>query len=116
VTPLATVTDERRGPIAIAHVVGEVDASNVSWVEERLRGLLTDECAVLAVDLTATTYLDSAGIAMLFSLAKTLRQRQLQLRLVVAEESSIARMVGLAGLATAVPTHGSLAAALAQPG
>ena len=83
-TLLATVTDERRGPIAIAHVVGEVDASNVSWVEERLRGLLTNQCEVLTVDLAATTYLDSAGIAMLFSLAKTLRQRQLQLRLVVA--------------------------------
>jgi anti-sigma B factor antagonist/stage II sporulation protein AA (anti-sigma F factor antagonist) len=116
VTLLATVTEERRGPIAIAHVVGEIDASNVSWVEERLRRLLTNQCEVLTADLTATTYLDSAGIAMLFSLANTLRQRQLQLRLVVAEESSIARMVGLAGLAAAVPTHGSLAAALAQPG
>ncbi len=112
-TLLATVSGERRGTTAIAHVVGEIDASNVGWVEERLRTPLTNRCEVLAVDLTGATYLDSAGIAMLFGLASALRQHQQQLRLVVSEGSSIARMVGLAGLGSAIPTHPSLEAALA---
>jgi anti-sigma B factor antagonist len=115
-TLLATVTDDRRGSVAIARVQGEIDASNVSWVQERLRAPLTNECDGLAVDLSETTYLDSAGIAMLFELSTALRQRQLRLRLVVADGSSIARMITLTGLAGAVPTHPSLEAALAAPG
>ena len=115
-TLLATITDELRGATAIAHIEGEIDASNVWWVEERLRAPLTNRCEVLAVDLVATTYLDSAGIAMLFALARVLGQRQQELRLVVAEGSSIARMVDLSGLASAIPTHPSLDAALADAG
>lgn len=63
---LASVTGERRGSTAIAHVQGEIDASNVPWVQEQIQRPLTNECEGLAVDLSATTYLDSAGIAMLF--------------------------------------------------
>jgi len=112
VTVLANVTGELRGDMALARVDGEIDASNVVWVEERIRIPLTNRCHGLVVDLTATTYLDSAGIAMLFRLAAELRQRQQQLRLVLAEGSPIARMASLSGLDSAVPTHASLDAAL----
>ena len=98
--------------MAVAHVEGEIDASNVVWVEERIRMPLTNRCEGLAVDLTATTYLDSAGIAMLFRLAAELRQHQQELRLVLAEGSPIARMASLSGLERSVPTHTSLDAAL----
>jgi anti-anti-sigma factor len=115
-TMLASVSGELRGTLAIARVAGEIDASNVRWVEERLRAPLTNQCKGLAVDLTATTYLDSAGIAMLFALDRALQQHQQQLRLVISERSSLARMAQLAGLAGAVPTHPSLEAALAAAG
>ena len=51
----------------------------------RLRGLLTNRSESLVVDLVATTYIDSAGINLLFELAAELRQRQQRLFLVVAE-------------------------------
>ena len=100
--------------MAVVRVSGEIDASNARWLEDRLRAPLTNQLDGLVVDLTATTYLDSAGIALLFDLATELRQHQQQLRLVVAEESPIARMVRLTGLADAVPTHPALEAALAE--
>ena len=34
-TVLANITGELRGSMAVAHVEGEIDASNVVWVEER---------------------------------------------------------------------------------
>ncbi len=111
-TVLANITGEVRGNMAVAHVEGEIDASNVVWVEERIRMPLTNRCDGLAVDLTATTYLDSVGIAMLFRLATELRQHQQELRLVLAEGSPIARMASLSGLERSVPTHTSLDAAL----
>jgi anti-anti-sigma factor len=115
VTLLAQIAEERRGGVAIARVTGEIDASNVNWLEQRLRALLTNESARLTVDLTATTYLDSAGIALLFGLAAALEQHQQRLCLVVPDTSPIARVVRLTGLTDAVATHPTLEAALAEP-
>ena len=111
-TLLAHITAERRGGLEVAHITGEIDASNMKWVESRLRALLTNQSDGLVVDLSATTYLDSAGIALWFALAEDLRQHQQQLRLVVVEQSSIARMMTLTGLNEAVPTHPTLDQAL----
>jgi anti-sigma B factor antagonist len=114
-TLLAQVTEERHGGVAVVRVSGEIDASNARWLDDRLRAALTNQSDGLVVDLTATTYLDSSGIALMFNLATTLREHQQQLRLVVPEESPIARMVRLTGLAAAVPTYPALEAALAEP-
>ena len=111
-TLLARIVEEQRSSAAIAHVVGEIDASNAGWVEAKLRGLLTNQSDVLTVDLTETTYLDSAGIALLFELAAALAQHQQELRLVIPDGSPIARMAHLTGLAAAIPTHPTLDVAL----
>jgi anti-anti-sigma factor len=112
VTLLARIVEEQHGNSAIARVEGEIDASNARWVEGKLRGLLTNRSDVLTVDLTKTTYLDSAGIALLFELAAALRQHQQELRLVIEDGSPIARMADLTGLRDAVATHPTLEAAL----
>ena len=112
-TPLATLEQERHGDIAVARVAGEIDASNAPWLAERLAELVTNRSAELAIDLTETTYLDSAGIAVLFELATAMTRHRQQLRLVVAEASPIARMVGLTGLDAAIPCYATLDAALA---
>lgn len=114
--PLATLADERRDGVAIAHVDGEIDTSNTPWLNARLRTLLTNQSTALVVDLTAVTYLDSAGIALLFRLGAELRLHQQQLHLVVAEGSPISRMVRLTGLDTTVPTHANLPAAFTALG
>lgn len=113
-TVLATIADDRRGGVAIARIEGEIDASNVTWADARLRSLVTNQCETLVVDLTVITYLDSAGIALLFELGAELRRHQQELRLVVADGSPIARMLSLTALASEVPTHPTLDAALDQ--
>jgi anti-sigma B factor antagonist/stage II sporulation protein AA (anti-sigma F factor antagonist) len=113
VRPLANVSAEAHGAFAVASVSGEVDASNAAWVGSRLRGMVTNASETLTVDLSDTSYLDSAGIAMLFKLAADLQLHQLRLELVVAGATPIARMVGLTGLDRAVRTHPTLDAALA---
>jgi anti-anti-sigma factor len=114
--PLARIDEDTRGSVAIARIAGDVDASNTAWIEARLRALLTNHSAALLVDLSDTTYLDSAGIALLFGLAGELRLHQQQLHLVVGDGSPIARMVALTGLDRTVPTHPTPEAALAQLG
>jgi anti-anti-sigma factor len=112
--PLARIDEEIREGLAVARIVGDIDASNTGWIEARLRALVTNHTAALLVDLSETTYLDSAGIALLFGLARELRLHQQRLHLVVGEASPIARMVSLTGLDRTVPTHPTPETALAE--
>ena len=109
---LARLEDEWHDEIPVARVQGEVDASNVKEIGDRLRSLLSNRSMAMIVDLSATTYLDSAGINLLFTLAEEMRSRQQRLALVVADPSPIARMVALTGLDRAMPVHRTLPEAL----
>jgi anti-anti-sigma factor len=112
-TSIVRVHTERHGDIPIARVEGEVDASNAEVVGVKLHALVDNHSLALVVDLTGTTYLDSAGINLLFALAEELRARQQTLRLVVAGATPIARMAKLTALDRACPTHATLDEALA---
>ncbi|HEX5620016.1 MAG TPA: STAS domain-containing protein [Solirubrobacteraceae bacterium] len=109
---LARITDEHHGNIPVVAIAGEIDASNAEEIAERLRAALSNRSEALVVDLSGTTYIDSAGLNILFELATALRERQQELHLVVAQPSPIARMVAIVGLDAAVPTHRTRAAAL----
>ena len=111
---LARLEDEWHDEIPVARVRGEVDASNVKEIGDRLRSLLSNRSMAMIVDLSATTYLDSAGINLLFALAEEMRSRQQRLALVVADPSPIARMVALNGLDRTMPVHRTLPDALGE--
>jgi anti-sigma B factor antagonist len=111
---LARIEDEWHDEIPVARLEGELDASNIHEVGDRLRSLLTNRSVALVVDLSATTYLDSAGLNLLFALGEEMRGRQQRLGPVVVESSPIARMVALVGLDKTVPVHPTLAEALAH--
>jgi anti-sigma B factor antagonist len=109
---LARVSDEHDGAVVIARVEGEIDASNAARIGARLRASLTNQSTALIVDLSAATYLDSAGINLLFALGEELPARRQQLYLVVAPEAPIARLLAITGLDRAVATHATRAAAV----
>jgi anti-sigma B factor antagonist len=112
VSTLARLEDEWHGEVPVARLQGEIDASNVKEIGDRLRSLVTNRSLALVVDLTQTTYLDSAGINLLFMIGEEMRSRRQHLRLVVAEGSPIVRMIVLTGLDQAVGAHRTLAEAL----
>ena len=90
-----------------------MSCTNKSGESPKLHALMTNRSMALVVDLTETTYLDSAGINLLFAFAEELRARQQTLRLVLAGATPIARMAGITGLDRACPTHATLDEALA---
>jgi anti-sigma B factor antagonist len=99
------VAEPHEEELVVARIEGEVDMSNAPGIGNRLRELLTNRSLALVVDLGATTYLDSSGIALLFALADELRRRQQQLLLVVPEDSQLVRAIQITGLDRAVPMH-----------
>jgi anti-sigma B factor antagonist len=114
VNELAEVHEQWREDLPIGGVKGEIDASNSAAVGTRLRALLANHSLGLIVDLTATTYIDSAGINMLFVLGDELRTRQQELRIVVGPSTPIARMLAITGLDRTYRAHATVEDALSE--
>ena len=81
-------------------VAGDVDLANAPEVEEQLTTAIRNRATGVTLDLTEVTYLDSAGLQVVFGLAVTLRRLQIALR-VLAPEGSVARhAIEMAGMAS----------------
>ena len=102
---LAHIRSETFENLVVVTIDGEIDISNASEIAIHLRNAVTNSNAGLLVDLTATSYLDSAGINLLFDFDARLQDRQQQMHLVVAPESPVARILSIVGLDGAMPFH-----------
>lgn len=96
---------------AVAYVHGEVDISNVDDISKALEAACDARRGRCFVDLTNTTYLDSSGIRILFTLAARLRTRRQELHVVVPEDGLTRRVLELTDLPRMIPTSSSLAEA-----
>jgi len=102
---------ERAGTYVVA-VVGEIDLSNVGAVEGAARGASNQALGVV-LDLSATAYIDSATVGMLFRLRGSLRRRGQALRVVCARGSSAGRVLELTGFSRRLAPEESRDAAIA---
>src|SRR5574341_1990952 len=83
--------------IAVAILPPEIDLSNVREVRARIFDYASLSWA-LVVDLSRSTYLDSKGLHLLMELDQFSRQSQQPVRLVVAPEQPVARLLDIAGV------------------
>jgi len=113
VTTAADVAVELHGATVVARLAGEVDMTNAGYVHDQLVRAVPNGASALVIDLTATRYLDSAAIALVFDLAKRLRRRRQALRIVLPAGSPLERVLTLTEVGSVAPIHGSLESALA---
>ena len=107
------VQEERQDSTLILALDGEFDAASVGEVAVKLRRLVENQTTKLVVDLAHVTYLDSAGINLVFAVGGELSARQQQLHLVIVSGSPIERTLKIVGADRAFPVHASLDEALA---
>ena len=107
------VREERHDGTVVAVVEGEVDTASVGEVAVKLRRIAENKLHRVVIDLTRVSYLDSAGINLLYSVGSDLSARQQQLHLVVGPGSPIERMLQIVGADRSFPVHASLDEALA---
>ena len=100
--------------VIVARLTGEIDLSNASEVGETLSAAVPNTALGLVIDLTATSYLDSSGVHLLFDLAERLQRRQQRLRVVVPEGGPIRRVLRIVELDATVPVLASLDEAVEQ--
>jgi anti-anti-sigma factor len=100
--------------VIVARLSGEVDLSNASEVGDQLSTGVPNTALGLVLDLTATTYLDSSGVHLVFDLAERLRTRQQQLRVVVPAGAPIRRVLRIVELDESVPVMAGVDEAIAD--
>jgi anti-sigma B factor antagonist len=112
---LARVEVERSGDALIAAIHGEVDIGNVADVETAITDAIDHGETRHVIDLTPTTFLDSAAIRLLFILATMFRTRRQQFHIVVPSGSPVARVLTLTAVPEVIPTFDTLDGALTAP-
>lgn len=104
-TELATLEIHREDDRWFLHVRGEVDMSNVPGLSSAIEEALPNDAPSVVVDLTETTYLDSAGVQLLFRLAGRLRTRRHLVAIVAPTEGPVRAVLDLVGLAALVSVY-----------
>ena len=95
---LADVDFTERDGSVIAAVRGEIDMSNANALGDAVGGATPGDALRVVLDLTRVNYLDSAGIHLIFRLRQSLRDRDLELAVVIPPESPANDALRLAGL------------------
>jgi anti-anti-sigma factor len=109
---LARLSLETQGDVELAQVAGEVDASNVDQLSEKLLDGVAKDARAVVLDLTNTSYIDSSGISLIFDAAARLRNRRQQLRLVVPPHSFVGEVLSAVSMQESVPIDPVLADAM----
>jgi anti-anti-sigma factor len=99
------------GQQAVVATPAEIDATNA---DEARRGLLAAAslgAAVLIIDMSRTTFCDSAGVNAIIAVYQQTRGTRAQLRLVA---TAVRRILTLVGIDQLIPLYPTLEAALAD--
>ena len=104
---------DREG-VSVARVHGEIDLSNADSIFSTLASAGAPPTGGLIVDLSDVGYLDSAGVRLLFRLARALGETDRALRTVVPGDANIRRVLELANVHEQIGLDESEDAALAR--
>lgn len=110
---LANLRTENRGTSLLACIDGELDLSNVPGITRELATAVPNTAMRLVLDLSQVSYMDSAGLGMLYTLGRQLRDRQQALTLVVPSAAPIRRVLEVASVDSIATIYTHQADALA---
>jgi anti-anti-sigma factor len=113
-SPLARMEMRTEAGVIVATVVGEVDISNAADLGSALEGAVAQRAVGVVFEPSRATYIDSAGIHLLFRLGGRLTRRRQQLRVVVPDAAPIRKIINLAGLGWTVPHDKTVPEALVR--
>ena len=95
-TPLY-VSSQRRGDVAVASVVGELDIATARDLKLQLMKLLAKPTTDLVLDLEGLAFIDSSGLAALLRVQTVAQERDVHLTLMALPEHA-RRVMELTGL------------------
>lgn len=94
---LVSVDVSVTGSGAVVTAAGEIDSTSAPVLRERLEALLQSEVTEFTVDLTAVTFLDSAGLCVLAAAHRSAARQDVTMR-VLASSRAVIRPLQITGL------------------
>ncbi len=114
-------TDDRfrwEGDRAVVRMPAEIDLTNASEAGQALRAAAGHRPPVLIIDMSATTFCDSAGVQAIIDLHNLIDARNqaasAPTRLLLVA-NAVGRIITLTGIDQLMPVYSTLDAALAEP-
>jgi anti-sigma B factor antagonist len=98
------------GPHAVVAMPAEIDAVNAGKIRQGLLSAVGLGAAVVVVDMSGTTFCDSAGVQAIIDAYRQAAANGTQLRLVAM---AVLRILTIVGVGQVVPIYPTLEAALA---
>jgi anti-anti-sigma factor len=92
------ITFEQHHGTPVARIAGDIDMANIGEIEAAIMANVKSDAFGFVVDLTDVTYLDSAGIRMIYKLDERANGRQQQIAVVVPRGAQITRSLEAAGV------------------
>jgi anti-anti-sigma factor len=105
VTQACIAVEQARDDAVRIVLGGEIDLMNAAAVERQVLDAISNQLTEVVLDLTTLTYIDSAGLRVLFTLGARLETLQIALELLVPTQSPIRKMIELSGVAAAIPVR-----------
>jgi anti-sigma B factor antagonist len=99
------------GQLAVVTMPEEIDMSNGAAIQEDLLSALGQRPAALVVDMTSTTFCDSAGVRAVMITGRHAAAAGCELRLVIGSPG-VMRVFSITGADQVVEVHDHLASAL----
>ena len=99
--------------VPVACLAGELDLTRAAAMRIDLLRAVTNQDHGLVIDLRDATYIDSAGVNVIFELAERLSARQQRLAAVVPDRAIIERVIALVNLRSILETYRTLEEAVA---
>lgn len=113
------VVSENRFPVtwsgrtAVVAALGEVDLTNAEGLRDALLSALNSGALGLVVDMTATTFIDSAGVTALVRASRRASATEASVRLAVTA-TPVLRVLSLVGIDQLLDVHPSVTDAMAS--
>ena len=101
--------------VGVVTVIGEIDLHAASSLRSELTAVSDGAAAIVVVDLSAATFIDSMTLGVLTGAGRRLAQRGGELR-IVCVDPNIRRIFGLTLLDRLLPIYPCRTAALERPG
>lgn len=103
------------GRVAVVTLPAEVDVSNADQVRQDLAAVVAQSASVVIVDMSTTTFCDSAGVTALVRTVREAKASGTRLR-VATSAPAVTRVLAITGVDRLIEIYPSVAAAMADPG
>jgi anti-sigma B factor antagonist len=103
---------QRTGRHAVITMPAEIDAATADEARRALLAAVSSGAAILVIDMSRTTFCDSAGLKAIIGARTQATKAGTQLRLVA---TAVLRIITIVGIDQLIPVYPTLEAALSEP-